>query len=168
MGSGQRASGSHYPDNLFRLEGSCGTTQALGSPAQKHRHGNFIHSSGHSVKGRRYGLLFRGTDSVLPGSFSESSLGLGTGWNLSRTGGVKMEDFTGGDGVSSVLGEPLQAEVLCRRQPRHVHEVGQQHAGPPEVPTTKPQAAGWLSTHFYSQKPLSWMFFQGCSWQQCL
>lgn len=71
-----------------------------------------------------------GTDSVLLGSFSESSLGFGTGWNLSKTGGVKMEAFTGGDGVSSVLGEPLQAEVLCRRQPRHVHEVGYQRTEP--------------------------------------
>lgn len=49
---------------------------------------------------------------MLLGSFSESSLGLGTGWNLSKTGGVKMEAFTGESGVSSVLGEPLQAEVL--------------------------------------------------------
>lgn len=83
--------------------------------------------------GRGYGLFFWGTDSALPGSFSESSLHLGTGWNLSRTGGVKMEAFTGGAGVSSVLGGSLQDSVLCRRQPRHVHEVGHQHMGPLEV-----------------------------------
>lgn len=87
---------------------------------------SFLH---HGLQGRGYGLLLWGTDSALPGSFSESSLGLGTCWNLSRTDGVKVEAFTGRDGVSSVLGESLQAEVLCRRQPRHVHEVGHQHTG---------------------------------------
>jgi hypothetical protein len=61
--------------------------------------------------GRDYWLSLAGVDSALPGSFSESSLGLGTGWNLSSTGGVKMEVFTTGDGVSSVLEGLLQAGV---------------------------------------------------------
>lgn len=99
-----------------------------------------------------------GTDSVLLGSFSESSLGLGTGWNLSKTGGVKMEVFTGGDGVSLVLGEPLQAKVLCRRQPTHVHEVGYRHTEPSEVRMTKLKAVGWPSIHFYFHNALPWMF----------
>ena len=90
------------------------------------------------VYGRGYGPFFGGTDSALPRSFSESSLRLDTGWNLSRTGGVKMEAFTGGAGVSSVLGGSLQEEVLCRRQPRHVHEVRHQHTGPSEVLMTSP------------------------------
>lgn len=62
-------------------------------------------------------------DSALPGSFSESSLDLGTGWNLSRTGGVKMEAFTTGGGVLSVLEDPLQAGVLHERWPTHAHDV---------------------------------------------
>jgi hypothetical protein len=62
-------------------------------------------------------------DSALPGSFSESSFGLDTGWNLSRTGGVKMEAFTPGDGVPPVLGDPLQAGVLHGREMTHAYEV---------------------------------------------
>ena len=111
--------------------------------------------------------LLWGTDSVLLGSISDSSLGLGTGWNLSKTGGVKLEAFTGGSGVSSVLGEPLQAEVLCRRQPRHVHEVGYWHKEPSEVHMTKLQAVGWLARHFYFQNSLPQMVVPGCSSQQC-
>ena len=42
---------------------------------------------------------------------------------MSRTGGVKMEAFTEGDGISSVLGKPLQAAVLYRRQARCAHEL---------------------------------------------
>lgn len=40
------ASGWHYPNNLFRLEGAHWITQPLESPGQEiHLHGNFIHSS---------------------------------------------------------------------------------------------------------------------------
>lgn len=124
----------------------------LGRPAQgKSLHRNFIHSSGHGLEGRGYGSLLWGLGSMLPASFSESSLGLGTGWNLSRTGGLKTEAFKGGDGVSSVLWESLQAEVLCRRQPRHSPDVGHQHTGPLEVHMTTPQTVGWLSVQFYFQ-----------------
>ena len=73
--------------------------------------------------GRDYWLSLAGVDSALPESFSESSLGLGTGWNLSSTGGVKMEVFTTGDGVSSVLEGRLQAGVLHERWPTHAHDV---------------------------------------------
>lgn len=78
-------------------------------------------------------------DSALPGSFSDSSLGLGTGWNLSRTGGVKMEAFTDGDSISSVLAEPLQAEGLFRKHARHGSMRGTRHTGPSEKHTTKPR-----------------------------
>lgn len=76
-------------------------------------------SSGCGLHRRGDWSLWWGTDSVLPGSFSESSLGLGTGWNLSRTGGVKMEAFTDEDGISSGAAGLLQTEVLCRRHRRH-------------------------------------------------
>lgn len=84
----------------------------------RHQQGIYS-SSGRGLHRRGDWSLWWGTDSVLPGSFSESSLGLGTGWNLSRTGGVKMEAFRDEDGTSSGVAGQLHTEVLCRRHRRH-------------------------------------------------
>lgn len=87
------------------------SSQELYYPFPQHLHGNCCHQ-----EGRGHGLCWPGADSPLPGSLgSESSLDLDMGWNLSRTGGVKMDALTVDDEVCSFLGEPLQAEELHGR-----------------------------------------------------
>lgn len=93
----------------------------------------------------------------MPGSFSESPVGLGTGWNLSRTGGVKMEALTDEDGVSSGAAGLLQTEVLCRRHRRRGFGFMRrtEHTGPSEEHTTKPRLRDGLSA-FLLLEPLAW------------